>query len=292
MIDKINKFEFENRKLNINFNLMMNNEVDDEILKILIELHKYKFPVNQFKEIKYILSKKKQMMFGTPNISKLFEDKAIISISYPGMFINNDEHNYKLNSLKDFDKEDFKETSLHESVHAYHIIFGKHSKKILKNLLELDKFKDKKNHKKHIINELNRFPKQCLFEGYAQIICHLNKYYSLNKEDSDKQYENMIASANELTESINKFKTLGIKKEIIELLLRKCYYGIGPQLFYFIIYFNKREFEEFKDYTVEQLFKEFEEILETNNLEIPISLNSGKGIFDIEKFKEVVENGV
>lgn len=63
---------------------------------------------------------------------------------------------------------------------------------------------------------------------------------------------------------------------------------MGPQLFYFIIYFNNRKYKELKDYSVEELFSEFEEVLEKNNLEVPLSLNSEKGIFDIENAKREV----
>ncbi|MFP4423829.1 MAG: hypothetical protein ACLFP2_01210 [Candidatus Woesearchaeota archaeon] len=52
------------------------------------------------------------------------------------------------------------------------------------------------------------------------------------------------------------------------------------------MYYNKRTFKEFKDYGVEQLFTEYEDVFERYNLEIPISLNSGKGKFDIEHVKK------
>ena len=225
------------------------------------------------------------MMGGTVNIPKLYENEALVYVDYPGVFKKNDENDFKFKDLNNFDKEEFEETALHETVHAYHVLHGKYAKEVLSELLEFDKFKDKKDSKNHVINVLNRFSRNCYFEGYAQVICHLGIYYKHTKKSLNEKYKELIEFSKELNKAITKFKEKGVKKDILELL-SFIPYRFGPQIYSFIMYYNKREFKDFKDYNVEQLFQEYEKVFEENNLEIPISLNSGKGIFDIEETKK------
>lgn len=116
------------------------------------------------------------------------------------------------------------------------------------------------------------------------MICHLGKYYHHTKLNIKERYNIILNYADELNNAFNKYKDKGIKNDFIDLLLKYSYW-YGPQMYSFVMYYNKKKFEDFKNYNVEQLFKEFEETLEKNNLKIPISLSSGKGIFDIKRIK-------
>ncbi len=158
-------------------------------------------------------------MAGGVNIPKLYKKEASVYIEYPGTFKKNDEHDFRLKDLKNFDEEEFEEIALYETVHAYHVLQGKHAKKVLNELLEFDKFKDKKNSKDHIINELNRFPRNCYFEGYAQVICHLGKYYKHNKRSLNERYAQLIEFGENLNKAFQKFKEKGVKKRYIGFIV-------------------------------------------------------------------------
>ena len=279
------RFENGDRVLEIKFNILKSQEVNEEVVGILHNLFENQFPVNEFKNLKFILRNHKKMLSGTVNISKLFEDEAIIYIDYPGFFIDNDKKGFRLEDYENFDREELRETAIHETVHAYQVIESKHGKEILRELLKLDKFNEKSNHKKHLVNELNRFPRLCYLEGYAQVISHLGKYYSNTESSIKKRYENILNYGNELNSAFHKFLKKGIKCEFLDLLYKYPYW-YSPHMYSFMMYYNNRDFDILKDYTIEELFGEFEEILDREGMIIPISLRSGKGIFDIEDAKK------